>query len=189
MDMLQLFEYIEDNGLTPNQYYLLWSIYMKRKPKHINNTLELRQLRSLNLVDPEMNLTGTGKDLIDLVSTNVPAGKTVVKSFDADQYLNIFPKGKLPSGKVARVNKKIINDAFTWFFKNYDYNWDTIISATSMYVDEYENKNYLYMKNSQYFIRKQMSDKSWESELANYCELVQSGYTGEEANHFSEKVV
>ena len=64
MDMLQLFEYIEDNKLTPNQYYLLWSIYMKRKPKHINNTLELRQLRTLKLVDPEMNITSIGKILL-----------------------------------------------------------------------------------------------------------------------------
>jgi hypothetical protein len=190
MDMLQLFEYIEDNNLTPNQYYLLWSIYMKRKPKHINNSLELRQLKINELVDSEMNLTTKGKEMIDLITTHIPAGKVVVKSFDADQYLSVFPRGKLPSGKAARANKKVINEAFTWFFKNYDYTWDTVMSATTMYVDEYENKNYLYMKNSQYFIRKNLSDKSWESELANYCELVLSGYTGEdEANHFSEKVV
>ena len=28
------------------------------------------------------------------------------------------------------------------------------------------------MRTSQYFIRKQNVDKTWESELANYCELI-----------------
>ena len=42
-------------------------------------------------------------------SASVASGgirNVVVKSFDADEYLNLFPKGKLPSGKPARINKK-----------------------------------------------------------------------------------
>jgi hypothetical protein len=67
--------------------------------------------------------------------------------------------------------------------------YDPYLSYAKMYVDEYETKNYLYMRNSQYFIRKNNVDKTWDSELANYCELVLTGYTGEDSNHFSEKVV
>jgi hypothetical protein len=62
------------------------------------------------------------------------------------------------------------------------------MKATALYVDEFETKNYLYMKNSQYFIRKQMSDKSWDSELANYCDLIING-TDDTSSHFSENVV
>jgi len=45
------------------------------------------------------------------------------------------------------------------------------------------------MKNSQYFIRKQNTDKSWDSELANYCEIIINGEDLEDAPHFSDKVV
>jgi hypothetical protein len=44
------------------------------------------------------------------------------------------------------------------------------------------------MKNSQYFIRKQNTDKSWDSELADYCEIILQGEQ-EEPNHFSDNVV
>jgi len=189
MDMLQFFEHIEDNNLTPNQYYVLWSIHMKRKPKHINNSLELRQLQNEQWVDEEYKLLAKASDFLDNMSKEVPNGKVNNKTFDVEEYLDVFPRGKLPSGKPARVNKKTVADGFTWFLKNYDYKWETIIEATKMYVDEYETKNYLYMRNSQYFIRKNNVDKTWDSELANYCELVLTGYTGEDSNHFSEKVV
>jgi hypothetical protein len=188
MDMLQLFEYIEDNGLTPNQYYLLWSLYKKRKPKHINNTLERRNLIADELLDSNNAITDKGVQLLSAIEKNVVPGKVVVKTFDPEQYLNLFPNGKLPSGKPAKVTKKAIIDAFTWFFKNFDYSWDIVIKATSAYVDEYETKNYLYMKNSQYFIRKQMSDKSWESDLANYCEMILNG-GDTDSHHFSENVI
>jgi hypothetical protein len=187
MEMLQLFEYIEDNGLTPNQYYLLWSIHHKRIPKHINGNLELKSLIADGFVKDKV-LTAKGLELLDVVNKEVKPGTVVVKTFDVESYINIFPSGKLPSGKPSRVNKKNIEEAFKWFFKNYDYDWDTVVKATQMYIDEYELKKYMYMRNSQYFIRKQNTDKTWESELANYCEIVLSG-DEPESNHFSEKVV
>jgi hypothetical protein len=161
---------------------------MKRKPKHVNNTLELRQLQNSQWIDTEYKLLDKGIALLDAVAKNIPYGKVDVKTFDVDQYLILFPKGKLPSGKPARINKKVISEAFIWFFKNYDYEWDIVMKATALYVDEFETKNYLYMKNSQYFIRKQMSDKSWDSELANYCDLIING-TDDTSSHFSENVV
>jgi hypothetical protein len=45
------------------------------------------------------------------------------------------------------------------------------------------------MKTSQYFISKTNSDKSKESELANYCEMLKDGTLGKESNYFSERVV
>lgn len=188
MEMLQLFEYIEDNGLTPNQYYLLWSIKNKRVPKGINIILEKKILTSEGYMDDKVNISEKGNNLLDLISKNVAPAKIIVKEFDVDQYLNIFPKIKLPSNKPARVNKRVISDCFSWFFKNYDYDWLTVVKATAMYVDEFESKNYLYMRNSQYFIRKQNADKTWDSELANYCDMIINGLD-DSSHHFSENVV
>ena len=75
------------------------------------------------------------------------------------EYLEIFPKFKLPSGKYARSNKKNLENNFRWFFKTYSFSWDTVIQATVRYVDEYERVNFKYMKTSQYFIRKQNLDR------------------------------
>jgi hypothetical protein len=134
-------------------------------------------------------LTTNGTEVI----SNLPGGGMAATVDTAEdnimKFLMIFPKGKLPSGKPARVNRKNIEESFKWFHKNYTYDWDTILRATLYYVDTYEKANYMYMKNSQYFIRKQNTDKSWDSELANYCEIIINGEDLEDAPHFSDKVV
>jgi hypothetical protein len=43
------------------------------------------------------------------------------------------------------------------------------------------------MRTSQYFVRKQNSDKTWDSDLATYCELINSG-VDEVNNYFKERV-
>ena len=58
------------------------------------------------------------------------------------------------------------------FFENYDYDWSVVLKAAEKYVSEYMVMNYQYMRTSQYFIRKQNIDKTWDSDLANYCELI-----------------
>ena len=85
----------------------------------------------------------------------------------------MFPTQKLPSGKYARGNKKNIETNFMWFFQEYNYNWDDIMKATSLYINEYHVKNYLYMRTAMYFIKK-LKDGTAESELANYCDIVLS---------------
>ena len=69
-----------------------------------------------------------------------------------NEYREIFPASKLPSGKPARVNVRTLENSFRWFFETYDFTWDEIINATRMYVNEYRDKQYMYMKTSQYFI-------------------------------------
>lgn len=110
-------------------------------------------------------------------------------SENIDKYLLMFPKIKLPSGKPARNDKKNIETAFRWFFENHNYSWKTIFQATENYIDEYAAKNYNYMQTSQYFIRKQYSDKTWRSDLANYCDIVENGGDDEPDTHFKEKVI
>ena len=79
-------------------------------------------------------------------------------------------------------------NAFRWFFQQYDYDWDTIITATVRYVNEYELNGYKYMRTSVYFIKKQNLDKSTDSELANYCHMIQNGVEESSSSHFHENV-
>jgi len=104
-------------------------------------------------------------------------------------YREAFPAGKLPSGKPARQNIKTLENAFRWFFDTYDYTWDEVANATVMYINEYRDKDYMYMKTSQYFICKQDKHKIKHSELADYCDMVRDGVQPEENKHFKEKVV
>jgi hypothetical protein len=186
--MKELFDFLITKGVSPNSYYLLWSIYNGTSPQNIKVPLEMRAMLQQGYLDAEGKLTSKGLEIVRVNSkskTSVPQDV----SDNIDKYLNLFPKGKLPSGKAARVNKKNIEDAFIWFHKNYTYDWDTILRATWYYVDVYEKANYMYMKNSQYFIRKQNTDKSWDSELANYCDIIINGDDEDDKPHFSDNVV
>jgi hypothetical protein len=62
------------------------------------------------------------------------------------------------------------------------------MEASEKYVADYALKNYDYMRTSQYFIRKQAIDKSFESELANYCELIRTDPDVDQI-YFKEDVV
>ena len=112
-------------------------------------------------------------------------------SFDTciEKYNELFPAKKLGSGKYARTNVKNLESGFRWFFENYDYTWETILKATRKYVLEYSMKNYEYMRTSQYFIRKQGSDKSFESDLATYCDMLNYEGPNEDLDIFKEKIV
>tara|TARA_R100000995_G_C3484584_1_gene126391 strand:+ start:9035 stop:9559 length:525 start_codon:yes stop_codon:yes gene_type:complete len=113
-------------------------------------------------------------------------GKNFVKRLN--EYREVFPAGKIPSGKPARVNIKTLENSFRWFFENYDFSWDEVIDATKMYVNEYRDKEYMYMKTSQYFIAKEDKNKVKSSDLADYCDMIRDGVEPED-NHFKEKVV
>jgi hypothetical protein len=194
--MNDLYIYLGDIKITPNAFHILWCIENKKTAIIPNPITELRVLYNAELIDEKYLITKKGKEVIEIGETFVYSAKKpqkntpIIDNLDhyIDKYLGIFPSGKLPSGKAARVNKKSLSDAFGWFFKNYTYDWDTILRATFYYVETYEKDKFRFMKNSQYFIRKQNTDKSWDSELADYCEIIQQGEQ-EESNHFSDRVV
>lgn len=183
---------IQKSKLTPNQLYLLYCLYVDETPLQINVAAELRALKLAKYVSDDGKITEKGVE----IAQKIPVSKKVVKKPDfvitdemVNDYLALFPKGKLPSGKLARSDKKNIKINLEWFFKTYSYSWENVIQATSVYVDEYEKKNYLYMKTSQYFISKSNPDRTRESELANYCASLANGDYHNNDNHFSEKVV
>ena len=157
---------------------------------------EINRLKELKYLDTEGSITPEGKKVIVRFEnyfvkakkrTSIQLmGKEFLKRIN--EYRDIFPAGKLPSGKPARVNAKSLENSFRWFFENYDVAWDEIIDATKMYVNNFESQNYMYMKTSQYFIVKTDKNKVKTSDLMDYVEMIRDGVELDD-NHFKEKVV
>jgi hypothetical protein len=195
--MTDIFTRLIQEDLTPNTYYVLHCIREKIVPhKFVNKELECKRLQS-NLWLTE-NLQLTSKSLIFMEEINGYFKRTKKKTSqdlmgkdfiaNIEGYVEIFPNIKLSSGKYARVNAKNLEAPFKWFFETYDYDWETILKATERYVDEYSIRRYEYMRTAQYFIRKQNIDKSFESDLATYCEILKTNPDDQQI-YFSENVV
>ena len=183
--------------MTPNSLYVLHCIKEKISvQKLVSPELEVARLKADDWLNEDLSLTS--KSIIFMEEINSYFRKSKKKtskdlmgaSFDVciKTYNEIFPAKKLGSGKYARTNVKNLEAGFRWFFSTYEYDWKTIIEATKKYVKEYEMKNYEYMRTSQYFIRKQNTDKSFESDLATYCDMLNEGSSNEE-DIFKEKIV
>ena len=182
--MIDIFNKLVQEGLTPNTFYILYCIKEKVVPANfVNKTIECKKLQSEGWLNESLQLTS--KSIIFTTEIDGYFRKTKKKTSidllgekfleNINVYNEIFPNKKLLSGKYARVNPKTLENGFRWFFETYDYSWDVIFKATLKYVDEYSIRRYEYMRTSQYFIRKQNTDKTWDSDLATYCELIISG--------------
>ncbi len=196
--MDEIFNKLIKEKLTPNSLYVLHCIKNKLSVSKslANSELEVHRLKSEGWVNENLQLTS--KSLIfmeELGSYFRKSKKKTSKDLMGDNFDNkiklynsLFPAKKLGSGKYARTNVKTLEASFRWFFDTYDYDWHTILLATKKYVLEYKMKNYEYMRTSQYFIRKQNSDKSFESDLATYCDMLNEVDSNEE-DIFRDKIV
>jgi|TARA_R110000851_G_scaffold328299_1_gene498710 hypothetical protein len=196
--MDEIFNKLIKEKLTPNSLYVLHCIKNKVSVSKslANSDLEVWRLISENWLNAELQLTS--KSLIfmeELSSYFRKSKKKTSKDLMGDNFDNkiklynsLFPAKKLGSGKYARTNIKNLEVSFRWFFDTYDYDWHTILLATKKYVFEYKIKNYEYMRTSQYFIRKQSTDKSFESDLATYCDMLNEVDSNEE-DIFKDKIV
>jgi hypothetical protein len=179
--MEELFQKLVRENLTPNSFYVLFSIAKNIKPHtFVNSNLEITRLKQAGWLTENLQITDKSIIFIEEIngffkkskkkSSQIIMGTDFLKNIE--QYNLIFPNIKLPSGKYARSNVKNLENAFRWFFDNYDYDWDTIFSASKKYIREYADNQYNYMRTSQYFIRKQEDGRQFMSELANYCEII-----------------
>tara|TARA_R100001460_G_scaffold35433_1_gene68176 strand:+ start:138 stop:728 length:591 start_codon:yes stop_codon:yes gene_type:complete len=196
--MDEIFNKLIKEKMTPNSLYVLHCIKEKVSvSKYLaNSDLEVHRLKSEGWVKEDLELTS--KSLIfmeELSSYFKKSKKKTSKDLMGDNFENkiklynsLFPAKKLGSGKYARTNVKNLEAGFRWFFDTYSYDWHTVLLATKQYVHEYKMKNYEYMRTSQYFIRKQNTDKSFESDLATYCDMLNEGDSNEE-DIFREKIV
>ena len=195
--MKEIFDRLVREGISPNSFYILCCIHDKIIPnKMVSSSLEVTKLKAGGYLKENLELTNNSLNFIQEVESYFKKSKKKTSSIlMGDEFLSkitiyneIFPNKKLSSGKYARVNVKTLENSFRWFFDNYAYSWETILKATDKYVDEYSVRRYEYMRTSQYFVRKQNTDKTWDSELATYCDLIENGYD-EETNYFKETVV
>ena len=179
--MEEIFNKLIEKELTPNNFYVLCCIKNNIKPNNfVSSSLAVTKLKQEGWL--EENLQLTSKSIIFTTEIDgyfKKAKKKTTKDLLGDNFTNniktyveIFPNRKLSSGKYARVNPKNLENSFRWFFENYDYDWDMIFKATKKYIYDYSLKNYEYMRTSQYFIRKQNTDKTYDSELADYCNMI-----------------
>ena len=194
--MWELFQQILKEKITPNQFLMLYGIKKSLSLPLPNNKHEIEELKELKFIDADGSLTVKAKKIITKFENYFAKAKKrtsiqlMGKNFTVrlNEYREIFPAGKIPSGKPARVNIKTLENSFRWFFENYDFSWDEVIDATKMYVNEYRDKQYMYMKTSQYFIAKEGKNKVKSSDLADYCDMIRDGVEPEDT-HFKEKVV
>jgi hypothetical protein len=179
--MEEIFNKLIEKELTPNNFYVLCCIKNNIKPNNfVSSSLAVTKLKQEGWL--EENLQLTSKSIIFTTEIDgyfKKAKKKTTKDLLGDNFTNnikiyveTFPNRKLSSGKYARVNPKNLENSFRWFFENYDYDWDMIFKATKKYIYDYSLKNYEYMRTSQYFIRKQNTDKTYDSELADYCNMI-----------------
>jgi hypothetical protein len=196
--MIEIFMKGIQQGLTPNTFYVLYCIKENIIPHNsINKELECKRLQKEGWLTEDLQLTNlsliftteidgyfkkskkkTSKDLL---------GHNFMQNIEA--YVKIFPNKKLSSGKYGRVPAKNLENSFRWFFENYNYSWETIFKATQKYVNEYETRNYEFMRNCQYFLRKQNPlDKTWESDLSIHCEYINDN-PDDDVIPFSELIV
>jgi hypothetical protein len=196
--MWELFQIMLKNNLTPNQVLLLFGIKQGVSLPQITNDdkLALERTGYLILDNGKYTMSAEAKSLIVHLDNYFTKAK---KKTDAqlmgqdfvdkiNTYREIFPNIKLPSGKPARVNVKMLSESFRWLFETYDYTWEQIIKATKMYVNEYRDAQYMYMQTSQYFICKQDKHKVKSSTLADYCDMIRDGVETE-VKHFKENVI
>lgn len=199
--MWEFFNKIQSYDISPNECLFLFGIKEKITPSRIK--IEMRQIQIMltdkgliEIKDGVYVLTDTGSRIVrDLeIFYDKKSKQDNIQKMGKDfkdmvtQYRELFPKSKLPSGKLARNNVNTLIENFKWFFSTYDYTWDDVIKATKAYIKEYRNKDWQYMKTSQYFISKQDKHKVKVSELADYCDMIKDGvHISDE--HFKEKVV
>lgn len=191
--MVEFYDKLNKNGITPNQFYLLYCINKKQSPELINVHQEMRVLERDGWVKHNTILE-KGISLIKTVEQffTVQKKKSDIQILGDEwnkrisQYQSLFPKIKLPNGKVGRSDNKVVEDNFKWFFANYTYTWEEILDATVRYVNDYEKRNYKFMRTSQFFIRKQIVGRDFTSDLAEWCN---NKDMEAEDNPFLEKIV
>jgi len=187
-----------EEKLTPNQFYLLYSIKYSLTTPGINAHQEIRLLVNdgwltqndkVYILEPKSESLISKMESYFAVQLKKSDNSVMGDDFDvnAEKYNSLFPRMKLGSNKPARAPIKEIITCFRWFFTEHDYTWDVILDATELYLEAEEAKGYKYTRTSKYFIRKQESDKSWSSDLAAYCDLVLNGEEFKEPL-FTEKV-
>ena len=191
------FNTIAKKNLSLGEYKTLYILHTTNK--FINKDSVTAYLKEHPDMDPFINveggLTSAGSNLVKQIDSLFKPIKKI-KALDSlgddyqnkiEQYIDLFPNGKLPNNQYAKGNKKGIEENFKWFFQEHSFTWEIILLATEKYVEDFKVDNYKYMRTALYFIKK-LTDGQINSDLATYCEAVLNGEHKEKVV-FKRKVV
>ena len=184
--------------ITPNQLFVLQSCKDKRDyGTYIPSVkLELGRLRDKELIDEKFHLTPAGESLLQTIDSLFQIGTTVLVENDQpdpasaataakvdktvlqeqiDTYRKLFPAGTI-NGRTYRNSVRELVPRFQWFFKHHKYSWDIILEATERYIrtKKQQDGHYSFVRTSAYFVRKTDAGRCDISELANWCEVVET---------------
>jgi len=193
LKQINLFKKLKKNNISYKQYIYMVMLYTKGNISDV-----AIQILTPVLYNKELNkLTEHALATINNIETLFITPKKLKQNElmgddykkDINDFISSFPTTKLPNGKYARSNTKNIETNFQWFFENYEYSWETIKSATNMYVSEYRANNYLYMRTALYFIRKNDGTKTVHSDLADYCDKIKNNVSYTPQKYFKTKIL
>jgi hypothetical protein len=166
--MRDFIKFLEDNSITANYFVDLYK-------------------NSKNLESDEKEILRVGLTFFKKSKSRVVHDNLNPTNSRLSEYIELWPKMVLPSGKPARANEKVLIRCFSWFFSMYDYDWKTVLEATSRYLFIQQDINYKTCRTNQYFIDK-TNGGIRESVLADFCEIILNGEDNLKYN-FQEKVV
>jgi hypothetical protein len=188
MTEFELYDRMLEAEISPDQYFTLAMIVRGNKKRTVFNIEQAkRQLRTRGFLDK--NFVPTEKclqyGLFQNLKLLLPKEEPEDVEFDTNVrwYIQLFPPIRLPSGRMARENPKLVKAKFRKFFELYQYEWKTIFEATERYVNYYAQKNYQYMRNCIYFILKDST-----SDLALECDSIINNKITETQNSFSTDI-
>jgi len=189
------FDLLKTSKISPNKYIILSLMGIGRNDL-VTHMLEIDYFTYSNcLFDLERNnyltnslpvlpmgkkvtgaqfkITKKGTDIIDyksLKTINIEESK--IESW-IDDWRSIFPKGKTRNGNPIKGSRLNCIKKMNSFIKTYKFSKITIFKATQNYIDGLKG-DYDYIQTAQNFI-----EKNRTSNLASYCELIDSGYEEE----------
>lgn len=177
---------VDKLAITPNGLYILICLQKGMAPKLVNIPQETSLLEAAGYLHNNA-LTDSALEIIAKAAYLSRTSKTKIHLKDEDLqkmelYRLQFPPGKLPSGSSSRTSISELRPRFEWFFAKFPqyFNWDLVLRATALYIDEYEPRQYEFMRNSENFIYKQDLNKIMKSLLADYCQHVIDGAISQE---------
>ena len=185
--------------LSLNQFGILWYISENMAAPDIlvpAKTAQIRHLKSKGFLNEESQLTDKSKDLTKEIQGFFKKQKKKTDSIvmgnnyndNLTIYNEIFPKERLQSGMNARSAEINVKPNMRWFFDNTNFTWEEVFTATKAYNVAQELAGKKFMTCSQYFVRKQMKDKSFISLLADWCQSTKDGIDGPMEDPFRETV-
>lgn len=142
---------------------------------------EITLLQGIQLLDENADITPEGIKLLARASYVARSKSRVVldrmEIEYVEKYRELFPAGQFPSGASARASVKELVARFETFFGQHPElrDWNLILKATALYLDEAEQRSFEYTQNSENFIYKLDKFKNWQSKMAQYCEIIRDG--------------